>query len=66
VELVQVLAKQSEIPVQGISVEIQGKMDRGQPVRPDVTLFNSVRLRFQLRGVTQEQGQDLVERFKRR
>ena len=66
VELVQVLAKQADVPLQGISVAIEGMMDRSQPVRPDVTLFNSVRLRFTMRGVSDEQAGDLVERFKRR
>ncbi len=32
----------------------------------DVTLFNAVRVQFSLAGVTEEQGRDLVERFKRR
>ena len=66
VELVQVLAKQADVPLQGIGVSIEGTMDRSQPVRPDVTLFNSVRLRFTMRGVSDEQAGDLVERFKRR
>ena len=66
VELVQVLAKQAEIPVDAVSVRITGTMDRSRPVRPDVTLFNSVRLEFRLSGMTDEQGHELVERFKRR
>jgi hypothetical protein len=35
-------------------------------VRSDVNLFNSVRIDLELAGVSQEQGQDLVDRFKRR
>src|SRR6476660_5287217 len=50
VELVQVLAKSSGIPVEGIVVNIQGFMDRSKPVRPDVSLFNSVRLQFRFSG----------------
>ena len=45
---------------------IQGSLDRSQPVRPDVTVFNTVRLQFQLRGVSPAQGQQLVEDFKGR
>src|SRR5215510_12488949 len=66
VELVQVLAKSSNIPVQGIAVKINGFMDRSKPVRPDVSLFNSVRLQFQLSGVTDTNAKELVEKFKAR
>src|SRR5215831_20566434 len=51
VELVQVLAKSAGIPLAGIEVEIQGLMDRSKPVRPDVSLFNSVSLQFRMKGV---------------
>jgi uncharacterized OsmC-like protein len=66
VELVQVLAKSSGIPVQGIAVKIHGFMDRSKPVRPDVSLFNSVSLQFHLRGVTDANAKELVDRFKAR
>lgn len=66
VELVQVLAKSSGIPVQGIAVKIQGFMDRAKPVRPDVSLFNSVSLQFRFTGVTEAGAKELVEKFKGR
>ncbi len=66
VELIQVLAKQSEIPVKAIDVKISGMMDRSRPVRPDVTLFNSVRLHFRMRGPSDQQARQLVETFKGR
>ena len=66
VELVQVLATSSGIPLTKIVVGIHGLMDRSKPVRPDVTLFNSVRLQFQISGVTEEQAGQLVEKFKAR
>lgn len=66
VELVQVLAKSSNIPLTGINVRIQGSMDRSKPVRPDVSLFNSVRLQFHMKGVTDQQAKQLVETFKGR
>jgi hypothetical protein len=47
-------------------VAISGVIDRANPVRPDVNLFNSVRLDFALRGVTEEQGASLIDTFKRR
>lgn len=66
VELAQVLARSQDIPLSGIAVDIQGMFDRSQPVRPDVTLFNSVRLHFRMKGVTEGQGRQLVEAFKGR
>lgn len=66
VELVLVLAKSSGIPVKAIAVKISGFMDRSKPVRPDVSLFNSVSLQFQLSGVTDANAKELVEKFKGR
>ena len=66
VELVEVLAKNAGIPLRSARVAITGEMDRSRPVRPDLTLFNTVRLRFDLAGVTRAQGEELVESFKGR
>ena len=66
VELVQVLAKSSGISLQRIDVTIQGLMDRSKPVRSDVTLFNSVSLQFRMKGVTEGDAKQLVEKFKGR
>ena len=66
VELVQVIAKDRGIPLESARVTITGEMDRAKPVRPDVALFNSVRLRFDLEGVTEQQGSDLIAAFKGR
>ena len=66
VELVQVIAKADGIPLQGIAVDIRGRMDRSQPVRPDVSLFNSVTLQIQMKGVTDYDARHLVEKFKGR
>jgi uncharacterized OsmC-like protein len=66
VELVQVIAKDRGVPLTRAQVTIAGEMDRSNPVRPDYALFNSVRLRFDLSGVTPEQGADLVQSFKGR
>ena len=35
-------------------------------VRPDVRVFNTVRIAFQLEGVTKDEAEHLVERFKGR
>jgi hypothetical protein len=66
VELIQVLAKQIDVPLRSVSAVIEATQDPSAPVRPDVNLFNTLRVRLALGGVSQEQGQDLVERFKRR
>jgi uncharacterized OsmC-like protein len=65
-ELVQVLAKAQAVPLHGIAADIRGTVDRSRPVRPDVSLFNSVRLNFLMKGVTEQQGRKLVESFKGR
>jgi uncharacterized OsmC-like protein len=66
VELVQVLAKSAGISLQGIDVTIRGVMDRSKPVRPDLTLFNSVSLQLRMTGVTDAEAKQLVEKFKGR
>jgi uncharacterized OsmC-like protein len=66
VELIQVLAKQQNVPLRSVSASIEATQDPSAPVRPDVNLFNSVRVNLELGGVGEEQAKDLVERFKRR
>src|ERR687888_2004463 len=62
VELIQVLAKQQQVPLRSVRVAIEATQDPSAPVRPDVNLFNTVRITIELGGVTDEQGRDLVER----
>lgn len=66
VELVEVIAKASDVPVREVRAEIVGELDPANPVRDDLNVFNSVRLSIELTGVTAEQGAELVEGFKRR
>ena len=66
VELVQVFAREEELAIGKVEVEIAGEIEPGNPVRPDLTVFNRVRLRFQLEGVTQDEAERLVTRFKGR
>src|SRR5918911_1883548 len=63
VELIQVLAKQQNVALRSVRVGIEATQDPAAPVRPDVNLFNSVRINVELGGVTEAQAQDLVERF---
>lgn len=66
VELMQVLAREQLLPLQAASVAICGTIEHDKPVHPDFTLFNSVRLQFHLKGVTDEQGLQLLQAFKGR
>ena len=66
VELVQVIAREQSTPLGEVGVHISGVVDRANPVRTDYTVFNKVVMRFDLRGVSTEQGAVLVQQFKRR
>jgi uncharacterized OsmC-like protein len=66
VELLQVIARERGVPLSTVAVSITGTIDRGNPVRSDLTLFNSVHLRFDLGGVGDEDAAALIEAFKRR
>ena len=66
VELVQAFAKADAIRLRAIDVDIAGSLDRANPVRKDVNVLNSVRLRIHLTGVTAAQGATLIDRFKGR
>jgi uncharacterized OsmC-like protein len=66
VELVQVIAKAEKLPLKKVAVQISSTQDRSRPVRPDVSLLNSVRLKFRLEGVNQQEGERLIGAFKGR
>ncbi len=66
VELMQVIAREKRIGLKDARVEITGTVDRSNPVRADVTVFNTVQLDFVLHGVSKLDGDLLVESFKGR
>ena len=66
VELLQVLARDRGDGLEAVQAEVEGTIDRANPVRQDVTVFSSVRLRLALRGVAVDQARGLVEAFKAR
>ena len=66
VELVEVIAKETNVPFTRASAKITGKVDRDQQARTDVTVFNSVALDFEIAGMSSAQAAALVEAFKRR
>jgi uncharacterized OsmC-like protein len=66
VELVHVIARDTNVPLERVAVLIHGEIDRSKQARADVTTFNAVRLDFTLWGTDGAQSAALVEGFKRR
>ena len=66
VELVHVIARDQNVPLDAVFVRIHGTVDRAQQSRTDLTTLNSVRVDFTLRGTDDAQASALVEGFKRR
>jgi organic hydroperoxide reductase OsmC/OhrA len=66
VELIHVFAREEELPLRTVQAGVEGDLDRDNPVRDDVTVFNRVRLRVRMDGVDGGQAERLVERFKGR
>ena len=66
VELVHVIARDTNVPLERVAVLIHGEIDRSKQARADVTTFNSMRLVFTLWGTDGAQSAALVEGFKRR
>jgi uncharacterized OsmC-like protein len=66
VELVQAFAKAESMPLTAMDVQISGMLDRANPVRTDLTVFNAVNVKFKLSGVSAAQGNALIDRFKGR
>jgi uncharacterized OsmC-like protein len=66
VELVQVIARDRAAPVGDVRVRIYGRVDRANPVRQDCTVFNSVRLGFEIDGVSDAVADEIVHEFRRR
>ena len=66
VELVQVIARDRGVALDGVEAEISGTIDRAHAIRDDVTIFSSVALHFSIRGVGDEDAAALVRTFKAR
>jgi organic hydroperoxide reductase OsmC/OhrA len=66
VELLQVIARSRGIELTGVTTQVTGTVDRGNPVRSDLSVFNTVHVRFELDGVGDEDAATLVETFKGR
>ena len=66
VELIHVIAKQDNVPLDRVAVKIYAWNDRTKQARADLTTLNSVRLDFTVWGADSAQAAALVEGFKRR
>lgn len=66
VELVHVIARDENKNVGRVLLDVHGRVDRGNQKRTDVTVFNSVRLKFSISGTDGATAAQLVEGFKRR
>ena len=66
VELLQVIARDETRAIGPIRLLVDGKVDRSRQPRTDVTVFNSVRMRFTISGTDAAAAQALVDGFKRR
>ena len=66
VELVHVIARDTNVPLDRVAIRIHGEVDRAKQSRTDVTTLNAVHLDFTLLGTDGAQAAALVEGFKRR
>ncbi|HKW49824.1 MAG TPA: hypothetical protein VJN70_20370 [Gemmatimonadaceae bacterium] len=66
VELIHVIAKTENRPLDRVAVKIHGWSDRAKQTRTDVTTLNGVALDFTLWGTDGANAATLVESFKRR
>lgn len=65
-EVIQVLARDAEVPLEHVAVTVRGTIDRERQPRADVTVFTAVELDLRLWGPDHAQAADLVAGFQRR
>ena len=65
VNMVQRLAHQGEIPLDWMDVSVEGYRESEKPPA-DLTLYDDVRVHFQMWGVDDDQGHQLVGTWKQR
>ena len=63
VELLQMFARDEDLPLGDVHVQVHADLDPDDQPHPRHTLFNRVRVRVETEGVTQSQAEDLTERF---
>lgn len=65
VNMVERLARQDQIPVQWMDVSVEAYRDPNKAAG-EVTVFDAIRVHFEMWGVAPEQAESLVETWKRR
>ena len=65
-EVLQVLARDAQVPLEHVAVNVRGSIDRDRQPRTDVTVFTSVEITLRLRGPNPAQAEELVSGFQRR
>lgn len=63
VELIEVLARRSDVALDGVNARIRGVLGGGAGSEHGVTLFDSVHLEINVDGVTPDQADELVHGF---
>lgn len=66
VELIHVIAKEQARALGSVRAKIYGKVDRSKQPKKDLTVFNEVRIEFELSGTDAASAEELVESFTRR
>lgn len=66
VELLQMFSRDDGMSIGDVRVEINAELDPDDQPHPDHMLFNRVRMRVEVEGVTQARAEELVDRFKGR
>lgn len=66
VELMHVIARENDIPLQRVTIAIDAMIDRERQQRTDRSHYNTVTLDIELSGVDEPQARQLVEGFQRR
>jgi organic hydroperoxide reductase OsmC/OhrA len=66
VELLQMFSRDDGMPLGDVRVQINAELDPDDQPHPGHTLFNRVRMRVEVDGVSQDRAEELVDRFKGR
>lgn len=66
VELIQALARRDGVALAGIGTTVDGVIDLDDQQHPDHTLFNRIRMRVDIQGVSDDHARRLVDGFKGR
>ncbi|MEN8218943.1 MAG: OsmC family protein [Pseudomonadota bacterium] len=66
VNLLERVAKEINLPLKHLEVQAEGTYLRDHQKEGDVTLFQTVRMKFELTGVSDDEANELVATYKRR